>query len=382
MRHEAAIEADESAMSAPGDAPKGNSPVGTLLRATRQRHGLTVGDVAAALRIRAPYIEAIEDGRPSDLPAPAYAVGFVKAYAKALGLDEAEILRRFRAEAEGLGKRTKLEFPEPVPERGVPAGAVALLGILLAAGTYAGWWYFSGNANRPQEVIGPPPARLAGGEPTRAAPAIVLPPPPQNDPRLSGPLAGLPLIPPGPNDQVAVIPPVQSPPPAPLPAPTALSGATPPASSPSSAQAAVPPAVLGPSPTLPEGVFGAAGNEESRVLVRARAETWIQVRDKSSGNVVFNRTLKPGEAYRAPMKPGLLLTMGNAPGTDVLVDGQVVSNPFPTASVRRDIPLEPDRVREGMATPPTLVRAPATPAAPAATPGSGGWIWGAGGPSN
>ncbi|MCW5605327.1 MAG: hypothetical protein KIT18_12370, partial [Burkholderiales bacterium] len=84
-----------------------------------------------------------------------------------------------------------------------------------------------------------------------------------------------------------------------------------------------------------------------------------------------NRTLKPGESYRAPVKPGLLLTMGNAPGTDVLLDGQLVANPFPTTSVRRDIPLEADRVRDGMAAPPVAARAPATPAAPSAPAMSG-----------
>lgn len=361
VRHETAIEADESAMSPPGDAPRGGSAVGTLLRATRQRHGLSVHDVAQALRIRAPFIEAIEDGRPSDLPAPAYAVGFVKAYARALGLDEAEILRRFRTEAEGLARRTQLDFPAPVPERGVPAGAVALVGIILAAGAYAGWWYLSGGGSRVPDVAVAPPGQVAVLEPSRTPPPPIVVPPaaPQ---AASGPLAALPLVPPLAGEGVSVIPPVQSPPPAPAPA---LSG---PAPNPASAQAAVPqpmpPAITGP---LPDGVFGAAGNEESRVLVRARAETWIQVRDKASGTVLFNRTLKPGESYRAPLKPGLLLTMGNAPGTDVMVDGQVVANPFPTTSVRRDIPLEPDRVRDGMAAPPAAARAPATPAAPAGT---------------
>jgi hypothetical protein len=42
-----------------------------------------------------------------------------------------------------------------------------------------------------------------------------------------------------------------------------------------------------------------------------------------------------------------------------------VPNPFPAVSVRRDIALEPDRVREGLAAAPVVVRAPATPAAPA-----------------
>jgi cytoskeleton protein RodZ len=113
VRHETKIMADESTMSGPSASA---SPVGSLLRATRQRHGLSVRDVASSLRIRAPYIEAIEDGRFGDMPAPAYAVGFVKGYAKALGLDEAEILRRFRDEASGVGRRPELSFPAPVPE--------------------------------------------------------------------------------------------------------------------------------------------------------------------------------------------------------------------------------------------------------------------------
>jgi cytoskeleton protein RodZ len=385
LAHETTMRADESAMSSPGEFAPGRSAVGTLLRATRQRHGLSIADVAQTLRIRAPYIEAIEDGRPADLPAPAYAVGFVKAYAKALALDEAEILRRFRAEAADLGRRTQLDFPAPVPERSVPAGAVAMVGILLAAGAYGGWWYLSGGS-RPQEAVAPPPDRMVVVEPPpalRTPPPIVVPQPaaPGAAPAMagSGALAGLPMIPPGPFDTAAVIPPIASPPPPSVPPPSISAS-----SSPTAAQAAVPPApVPAPGAPLPEGVFGAASNEESRVLVRARAETWIQVRDRSSGSVVFNRTLKPGEAYRAPNKPGLLLTMGNAPGTDVLMDGQLVTNPFPTVSVRRDIPLEPEKVKEGMATPVAAARAPSTPAAPGGQAGSGagGFIWGAGGPT-
>lgn len=354
-------------MSAPAAAPEpaasppGRSAVGNLLRATRQRHGLSVADVARALRIRAPYIEAIEEGRPADLPAPAYALGFLRAYAKALALDEDEIVRRFRAEAADLGARTRLDFPAPVPDRGVPAGALAVLGIVIAAAAYGGWWYTSADRQRPAElVLAPPPGPAEGTRMASPAPAIVVPPPSTAP---AGPLASLPFVPPAPgNEPLAVIPPVVSPPP---PAPGGFASGA----SPTAAQAAVPPApppaAAGPAGPLPEGIFGAALNEESRIAIRARAETWIQVRDRASGTVVFNRTLRPGEAYRVPLRPGLLLTMGNAPGTDVVLDGAVLSNPFPTTSVRRDIPLEPDRVRDGMAAPPVVVRAPATPAAPA-----------------
>lgn len=350
-------------MSGPGASP---SPIGSLLRATRQRHGLSVRDVAVALRIRAPYIDAIEDGRFSDLPAPAYAVGFVKGYAKALGLDENEILRRFRDEADGVPRRQELSFPEPVPERGVPAGAVALVGMLLAGMAYGAWWHFSGTAGpRQADLVAQVPERLAAPPPAAGPPVLA---PPSQFAAAPGPLS---ITPPGPySDPPSVIPPVMSPPPPPAPL-AALPN-------PSAAQAAMPPPPLpqGATPgTLPEGMYGAAPNEDSRVLVRARGETWIQVRDKSSGTVVFNRTLRPGEAYRAPMKPGLLLTMGNAPGTDVLVDGAVVPNPFPAVSVRRDIALEPEKVRDGLATAPAVIRAPATPAAPQGSAEPRPFIW-------
>jgi len=65
--------------------------------AGRERPAET-GDVAAELRIRESYLDAIERGELEALPGPAYQLGFVRAYARILGLDGDEILRRFRAE--------------------------------------------------------------------------------------------------------------------------------------------------------------------------------------------------------------------------------------------------------------------------------------------
>lgn len=93
------------------------SAVGTLLRASRMRVGEELRDVASALRIRYPYLEAIEEGRYTDLPGSAYAVGFVRGYAEHLGLDSEEIVRRFKAETSEAVGATKLVFPSPVTEK-------------------------------------------------------------------------------------------------------------------------------------------------------------------------------------------------------------------------------------------------------------------------
>ena len=108
----------------PSAAPR----AGADLRAARERLGWPIGAVSAALRIRLPHLEALEEGRIDLLPGNAYAVGFLRTYARALGLDPDEIARRFKAEAREVNRRTELMFPAPMPQRGVPAGAVILLG--------------------------------------------------------------------------------------------------------------------------------------------------------------------------------------------------------------------------------------------------------------
>ena len=113
---------------------------GADLRAARERVGWSLPDIATALHIRSQYLEALEAGHIDALPGNAYALGFLRSYAGMLGLDPNEVARRFKAEAAAVNEKTRLAFPVPVPERGVPAGAVVLLGVLLAVGAYAGWF--------------------------------------------------------------------------------------------------------------------------------------------------------------------------------------------------------------------------------------------------
>ena len=108
--------------------------------AARERLGLSLDDVAATLRIRPPHLEALEEGRIALLPGNAYALAFVRTYAGALGLDAEEMVRRFKAEAAAFNHQPELVFPVPMPERGLPAGALVLLGLVLAVGAYTGWY--------------------------------------------------------------------------------------------------------------------------------------------------------------------------------------------------------------------------------------------------
>lgn len=71
------------------------SDVGETLRDARHRMNLTLDDVAAATRIKVSYLSALEDGEYAALPGVAYATGFLRNYARFLGLPPDEIVQQY-----------------------------------------------------------------------------------------------------------------------------------------------------------------------------------------------------------------------------------------------------------------------------------------------
>jgi cytoskeleton protein RodZ len=292
---------------------------GADLRGARERVGWTLQELAAGLRIRQQYLEALEAGRLNELPGNAYALGFLRTYSSALGLDPNEIARRFKAEAATVNQKTELAFPVPVPERGVPAGAVILLGVVLAIGAYTGWYRLSGEGRLPAETGTQVPMRLAPLADQAVPPSIPAP--------ARAIVSSIPL----PADTSH--------------APVRQAEETPavPAISPSSAAAAP----VTPPPVLPAST---GPSDRSRILLRASADAWMQVRDRT-GSVLLNRILHAGETWEVPARTNLLLTTGNAGGTDLLVDGVATASLGGSGAVRRDLPLDPDLIKDGRLAP-------------------------------
>jgi cytoskeleton protein RodZ len=246
----------------------GAARVGANLREVRERLGWKLPDVAAQLRIRLPYLEAIERGELSALPGPAYQTGFVRSYALVLGLDPEEILRRFRAEGFGVAKKAELSFLAPVPDRAVPTGALVLLLVVVGAVGYGLYYWHSAHERRLAAFVPPVPVELAPLALPKLvpAPATVAPKPAAAPPVA----AALPVA--APKPVVAAAPP--APPPAPV-----------------------------------------------RTLVTT-ADSWIEVKD-STGTVLLSRVLHAGESWPIPAgTPGLVMTAGNAGATAIAVDGK------------------------------------------------------------
>lgn len=329
--------------------------VGALLRSTRLQAGLDVRDVARSLRIRRTYLEAIETGQFQVFPAPVYALGFVRAYARQLGLDADEIARRFRAELAGSSSVAPLHFPSPLAESGAPKGAVLLLGAAIAIGAYTAWYLTSGHPANVAQIVAPVPDRLEELVKEReiATPTIGTQTPIDRPPQPAA-THELDVASVGDNRAASAAAPAASAQPGQLTAPPESWSADSIASAlPAPVQeGAAPIAAAGSSAVTamaaePPSAIVTPGDSAGRIVLKAKADSWVEVRDPAGNGTLVARLLRTGDVYRIPDRPGLKLVTGNAGGLIVVVDGQVAPPLGKDGVVRRGIPLDPEWLRKG-----------------------------------
>ena len=71
--------------------------VGWFLQYERERRGDTLADAAAETRIKATYIHALEQGAMDQLPGWPYVIGYVRSYAKFLGLEAEPLVEHYQS---------------------------------------------------------------------------------------------------------------------------------------------------------------------------------------------------------------------------------------------------------------------------------------------
>ena len=114
------------------------SRLGEAFRNERMRRAITLNDAERTTRINRVYLEAIEEGRLETLPAPVYTRGFVRLYARFLGLDAEAAVAMI---PDGLPRPAGLEpMPGmrrtppptiPLPPLTPPVMVAAVLGLVL-----------------------------------------------------------------------------------------------------------------------------------------------------------------------------------------------------------------------------------------------------------
>lgn len=161
------------------EQPKG-SPVGVgvLLKNEREERGLSYDRISETTKLRPPILEAIENQDWDQLPSPVFVTGFIRSYARALGLDEEKLVDLYHRDVPREPAATK-PLMEPVRTRkSLPIICVVLL-VSLACAYYL-WNEYPGRekilakskatAPKVDQIVKP-----ESGPETRKAPKQLLP---------------------------------------------------------------------------------------------------------------------------------------------------------------------------------------------------------------
>jgi cytoskeletal protein RodZ len=302
--------------------------VGEFFRQVRETKGLTVDEVSSKTRIRSDFVKALEDGNFSKLPDQVFARGFVRSYARSLGLDEEDAIQRFTKSAgafyEKQDERERLKVRQVEEERKRQANRKA---VAVAIGIAVITLIFL--LSREQSSV------LRRGDSDQASTKHNVealkdePAPAQREPE---PVAEAPK-----QSEAPAVPPNQT---AtedarrPEPTPPPITASKPESQTVSMAS----PGTDGPLGGISLEGGGIAGDGQLVLGLEATELSWVVVQiDNGSPQ---ESLLRPGEKAQWKGQDQFILTLGNAGGVKAELNGKL-QKPFgPSGKVARDIVLK------------------------------------------
>jgi cytoskeleton protein RodZ len=240
---------------------------GERLRREREMRQITLEEISGSTKISKRHLQALEEEDFDALPGGIFNKGFVRAYARYVGIDEEQAVTDYIAadhEQVPAEPRFPLEIHKPVnlnPRRSYAPVILALLGLIVILGAWTYWKHRSQPAVTPVNA-GASNSSNSGGstaQPTVAAPVSK-----------PAPAAGA--------DSAAV------------------------------KDASVP------SPDQTQADSG-----QFTVVVKANESSWISI--KADGRAVEERIFDPGEEQSTSATREITLTIGNAAGVEVFFNG-------------------------------------------------------------
>ncbi|WP_462322143.1 RodZ domain-containing protein [Halochromatium sp.] len=164
-----ALTLDELTPAGDSSASSADSP-GQQLRRAREARGLDISQLATSLRIAPQVVEALEQDDYARLPSAVFVSGYIRSYARLVGLDPEPLNQRFRRrhpDAEPPPRHVaRTEAADSDHEAGgLAVYLIAVLVVLaLVAGGY-GWWVSRPGQSAAEQAGAPPDAdqnRTAG----------------------------------------------------------------------------------------------------------------------------------------------------------------------------------------------------------------------------
>ena len=257
--------------------------VGTLLKEMRNQKGYKVIDIAKSLCIRRIYLEAIEDGRYQDIPEDPYGIGFIRSYADYLGMNSSDIIYLYKEEITPLNSGKEAFALEPQNEATMPSKKYLIISLVALVLVYLLWSLY--NTTNSDAVVDDSLAEtvIASMDVGADLPLVVEDYIAQDE------------------DSVISI----------------------------SVERELPVVSVEPvdmiddkQVQIKDDVFVEKKvKKDSRVLVKVKKETWIEVRDGSK--LYISKVLQPGDEYKVPVGPNMVLSLGKIEGVDVYIDGEI-----------------------------------------------------------
>jgi cytoskeleton protein RodZ len=268
----------------------GQASIGQVLRDAREAQGVALEDAAARLRLMHRQIEAMETDDFESLGQPVFARGFVRNYARLLGLAPDALLARMEGAPAEPAEVSRAEPPLPRSWLTSPWLILFLLGLLVAvvAPVALYWWLNEGE----EDMVGQESATAKIKPLPPALPESVVTP-------VVAPVAE-PVVPVAP-----VVPPAEP------------------------SMEAVEPAEAGapavPKPTTPSGMMHLEFGDES----------WVEIKD-ANGRMLHRQLNRPGSSVDISGQPPFDLLIGNAAQARMTYNGRLIDlKPFIDVTVAR-----------------------------------------------
>ncbi len=290
---------------APSPAPvaaglPADATAGALLKAARTANGIHIAALAAAIKVSVRKLELLEADRFDELPDATFARALAQTVCRYLKVDPAPILAKLPhgatvSQLEHVARGLNQPFRDPTIRRdlpgvswlGRPAVWLPLLIIVAAVGL---WFAPPGLLERPSWLsLG----GSDGAEATSPGTTVIQSLPPSQEAA---------------SETVHSAPPVSE---------ESASAAMPAASASPVSGTAVPALTSTSVATTPQAAPSGV------VVVRARAESWVEVQD-AGGRLLISRLMSAGETVGLDGSFPMRVRVGNAQGTDLVLRGEPV----------------------------------------------------------
>ncbi|POA47475.1 DUF4115 domain-containing protein [Pseudomonas sp. MPR-ANC1] len=324
---------------------------GETLRQARESNGWSLAEVALKLNLTVTSLSNLEAGAFDKLPGHTFARGYIRAYAKLLGMDQTVLVQQFDqstgTDSQGSNVHALGRIEEPVRVSHTILRIVSLLLLIAVIGGGFVWWQDQTSLrSKDLNTLAPEHVEVEGADGTtqihpidepedqavaegqaEGATALALP---QSETTAESTgaepaaPATAPVAPAAPSATPAA--PVHTP------APVVATPATPAPTVPSTPAPTVT-APVAPTISAPAAAAPVAG--QGQVSVQFVADCWTQVSD-GSGKVLFSGLKRKGDSLAVAGKPPFAVRLGYARGAQVSYNGQPVDvAPFTSGETAR-----------------------------------------------